>query len=63
MADSLHTTEYYTGAQVKVYFGHLLIDEIASMRWLFSQLQVLTFNNVIAVRKKGCMHYNLNNHC
>ena len=41
----------------------ILIDEIASMRWLFSQLQVLTFNNVIAVRKKGCMHYNLNNHC
>ena len=40
-----------------------LIDEIASIRWLFSQLQVLTLNSVIAVRKKGRMHYNLNNYC
>lgn len=28
-----------------------LIDEIASARWLFSQLQILNLNSVIAVRK------------
>jgi hypothetical protein len=31
--DSLHNTEYYTGAQVRIYFGHILIDEIASIEW------------------------------
>jgi hypothetical protein len=31
--DNLHTTEYYTGAQVRIYFGQILIDEISSIEW------------------------------
>ena len=31
--DPNHWTEYYTGAQIRVYFGYLLIDEIASIEW------------------------------
>ena len=33
MIDRYHSNEYYSGAQVRVYFGHLLIDEIASIEW------------------------------
>jgi hypothetical protein len=31
--DNIHSTDYFTGAQVRVYFGHILIDEIASIEW------------------------------
>ena len=33
MIDTLHNNEYYTGAQVRIYFGHILIDEITSIEW------------------------------
>src|SRR3990167_2306329 len=31
--DTGHWNEYYTGAQVRIYFGDLLIDEIVSIEW------------------------------
>ena len=31
--DTGHWNEYYTGAQVRIYFGDLLIDEIVSIEY------------------------------